>query len=169
MQIILIGILAFTAVAVMEALVYTLRFVTDRRKDELKRRLSSLGTTEAKAVTGLLRKGKLSAIPALDAFLRSIKLTARIENILEQTELEMTVARLFAYCVAGAFLGLVLGLLSDGGMLSIILVVLFGVLPFFFVLFMRSRRSRRLSEQLPEALEMMARSLRAGHALSSAF
>jgi len=97
MQIILIGILAFTAVAVMEALVYTLRFVTDRRKDELKRRLSSLGTTEAKAVTGLLRKGKLSAIPALDAFLRSIKLTARIENILEQTELELTFARLFAY------------------------------------------------------------------------
>ena len=50
MQIILIGILAFTVVAVMEALVYTLRFVTDRRKDELKRRLSSLGTADAKAI-----------------------------------------------------------------------------------------------------------------------
>jgi tight adherence protein B len=170
MQIILIGILAFTAVAVMEALVYTLRFVTDRRKDELKRRLSSIGSAEGgKAVTGLLRKGKLSAIPAIDALLRSITLTARIENILEQTELEMTVARLFAYSAAGAFLGLILGLLSDGGTLSIILVLLFGALPFFFVLFVRSRRSRKLSEQLPEALEMMARSLRAGHALSSAF
>ena len=33
----------------------------------------------------------------------------------------------------------------------------------------RERRSRQLSEQLPEALDMMARSLRAGHALSSAF
>ncbi len=170
MQIILIGILAFTVVAVLEALVYTLRFVTDRRKDELKRRLSSLGTAEGKgALTGLLRKGKLSAIPAIDALLRSIKLTARIENILEQTELEITVARLFAYCGAGAFVGLILGLLSDGGPLSIILVLLFGAVPFMFVLFMRSRRSRKLSEQLPEALEMMARSLRAGHALSSAF
>jgi tight adherence protein B len=169
MQIILIGILAFTAVAVIEALVYTLRFVGDRRKDELKRRLSSLGGAEGKAVTGLLRKGKLSAIPAVDAILRSIKLTARIENILEQTELELTVARLFTFCGAGAFLGLVLGLLSDGGYLSILLVVLFGFMPFMFVLWMRSRRSRKLSEQLPEALEMMARSLRAGHALSSAF
>jgi tight adherence protein B len=170
MQIILIGILAFTAVAVMEALVYTLRFVTDKRKDELKRRLSSLGSSEGgKSVTGLLRKGKLSAIPAIDAVLRSIKLTARIENLLEQTELEMTVARLLSYCGAGAFVGLVLGLLSDGGWLSLILVVLFGALPFMFVMFMRSRRSRKLSEQLPEALEMMARSLRAGHALSSAF
>jgi tight adherence protein B len=170
MQYFLVGILAFTVVAVMEALVYTLRFFTDKRKDELKRRLSSLGTSEGKgAVTGLLRKGKLSAIPAIDALLRSIKVTARIENILEQTELELTVARLFAYCGAAAFVGLILALLSDGGMLSIILVVLFGLSPFVFVLVMRSRRSRKLSEQLPEALEMMARSLRAGHALSSAF
>ena len=122
MQIILIGILAFTVVAVMEALVYTLRFVGDKRKDELKRRLSSLGTSEGKAFTGLLRKGKLSAIPSVDALLRSIKLTARIENILEQTELELTVARLFAYSAGGAFLGLILGLLSDGGFLSIILI-----------------------------------------------
>ena len=32
-----------------------------------------------------------------------------------------------------------------------------------------SKRSRKLSEQLPDALDMMARSLRAGHALPSAF
>jgi tight adherence protein B len=170
MQIILIGVLAFTAVAVLEALFYTLRFFTDRRQDELKRRLSSLGTSEGKGGTaGLLRKGKLSANPTIDALLRSLKVTARLENRLEQTELEMTVARLLGYCAAGAFLGLVLGLLSDGGWLSLILVLLFGFLPLGFAMFMRSRRSRKLSEQLPEALEMMARSLRAGHALSSAF
>jgi tight adherence protein B len=170
MQIILIGVLAFTAVAVLEALFYTLRFFTDRRKDELKRRLSSLGTSEGKGtVTGLLRKGKLSSNPAIDALLRSLSVSARLESILEQTELEMTVARLLGYCGAGAFLGLILGLLSNGGLLSVILVVLFGGLPFMFVLFMRSRRSKKLSEQLPDALEMMARSLRAGHALSSAF
>jgi tight adherence protein B len=170
MQIILIGVLAFTAVAVIEALFYTMRFFGDRRKDELKRRLSSLGTSEGKgAVTGLLRKGKLSANPAIDAILRSVAVTARLEHLLEQTELEMTVARLLAYCGAGAFAGLVVGLLSDGGLFSLILVLLFGGLPLMFVLFMRSRRSRKLSEQLPDALEMMARSLRAGHALSSAF
>jgi tight adherence protein B len=170
MQIILVGILAFTCVAVLEAMAHTIRFVRDRKKDELKRRLSSLGSGgEGKSSAGLLRKGKLSANPAIDAILRSIKISARVENILEQTELDITVARLFGYCGAGAFLGLVLGLLSDGGMMSIILVVLFGAAPFMFVLAVRSRRSRKLSEQLPDALEMMARSLRAGHALSSAF
>jgi tight adherence protein B len=170
MQIILIGVLAFTAVAVMEALFYTLRFFTDRRKDELKRRLSSLGNADAKTSTGgLLRKGKLSANPAIDALLRSLWVSARVEDLLEQTELELTVASLYAYCAAGALLGLVIGLVSDGGWLTLILVILFGWTPFAFVLFMRSRRSRKLSEQLPDALEMMARSLRAGHSLSSAF
>ncbi len=170
MQIILVGILAFTCVAVLEALVYTGRYFRDKKKDELRRRLSSLGMSEGgKASTGLLRKGKLSSNPTVDAILRSIKLSARLESILEQTELDLTVAQLLSLCAGAAFLGLVLGLLSDGGALSLILVALFGSLPFLFVLFMRSRRSRKMSEQLPEALEMMARSLRAGHALSSAF
>ena len=169
MQIILVGILAFTVVAVLEAMVHTLRYVGDKRKDELKRRLSSLGSSEAKATTGLLRKGKLSSNPAIDALLRSISVTARIESMLEQTELQITVAQLFAYSGGAAFVGLMLGLLSDGGMMSILLVVLFAAAPFLFVMFVRARRSSKLSEQLPEALEMMARSLRAGHALSSAF
>jgi tight adherence protein B len=169
MQIILIGVLAFTAVAVLEALTYTLRFVTDRKQDELKRRLSSLGTSESRATSGLLRKGKLAQNPTLDAVLRSLKLSARLEAMLEQTEIDITVARLLGFCAAGGFVGLVLGLLADGGYLSLVLVALFGMTPIFYVSFMRARRSRKLSEQLSDALEMMARSLRAGHALSSAF
>ena len=53
--------------------------------------------------------------------------------------------------------------------MTLVLGGVFGFLPIFFVQFKRSQRSKRLSEQLPDALEMMARSLRAGHALSSAF
>jgi tight adherence protein B len=171
MKIILIGVLAFTAVAVLEAFAYTLRYLKDRKRDELKRRLTALGTTElgGSAVAGLLRRGKLANSASIDSLLRSIKLTARLENLLEQTELEMTVAGLLSYMGAGAFMGLVLGLLSQGPIMTLILTVLFAWLPMMYVLFKRSQRSRRLSEQLPDALEMMARSLRAGHALSSAF
>ena len=46
MKILLIGVAAFTAVALLEALFYTLRFLSDRRRDELKRRLSNLGGGE---------------------------------------------------------------------------------------------------------------------------
>ena len=121
-------------------------------------------------MTGVLRMGKLAVNPAIDALLRSLKVSARLEALLEQTELEMTVAQLLAY----------MGVARDLGLHA------------------RRARPRRdhvrdpaaccsaccrcssscssapsartkLSQQLPDALEMMARSLRAGHALSSAF
>jgi tight adherence protein B len=169
---ILIGVAGLTFFVLLEALAYTLRFLGDRKKDELKRRLSALGSGGAgpgQSAMGVLRMGKLAVNPAIDAMLRSLKVSARLENLLEQTELEMTVASLLAYMMIGAILGFMLAVIGSGGIMFVILPLLFGLLPLFFVLFKRNQRSTRLSQQLPDALEMMARSLRAGHALSSSF
>jgi tight adherence protein B len=170
MKFIVIGVVALTAVILIEAFVYTMRFLSDRRKDELKRRLSNLGSgTGGPVLSGVLRMGKLAANPAIDAILRSLSVAARMEAMLEQTELEMTVAQLLAYMAIGALVGLAIGILGSGGITLVLMPLLFGMLPLFFVMFKRSQRSTKLSQQLPDALEMMARSLRAGHALSSAF
>jgi tight adherence protein B len=167
---ILIGIVGLTAVVLLEALVYTMRYLSDRRHDELKRRLSALGSgTGGPTMMGVLRIGKLAVNPAIDALLRSIKVSARLEALLEQTELEITVAQLLAYCAGGALLGFMITVIGSGGLMFVVLPALFGLIPLFYVLFKRGQRSTRLSQQLPDALEMMARSLRAGHALSSAF
>jgi tight adherence protein B len=171
LKILLIGVIAFTAVAVLEALAHTMRFLSDKKRDELKRRLSALGSSDSggAVVSGLLRRGKLSGSPGMDAFLRSVRLSARLEALLEQTELEMTVAQLLAMCLAGVVLGLLVGFIADAGFMIFVLMALFGFCPIFFVMWKRTQRTNRLSEQLPDALEMMARSLRAGHALSSSF
>ena len=170
MKFILIGVVGLTAVVLLEALVYTMRYLGDRRKDELKRRLSALGSGGGgPQMTGVLRMGKLAVNPAIDAMLRSMKISARLEALLEQTELEITVAQLLAYMGGGAILGFMLAILGSGGVMFAVLPLLFGLLPLFFVLFKRNQRSTKLSQQLPDALEMMARSLRAGHALSSSF
>jgi tight adherence protein B len=167
---ILIGVVGLTAVVLLEALVYTMRYLSDRRKDELKRRLSALGGGGGgPQLAGVLRMGKLAVNPAIDALLRSMKVAARLEALLEQTELEMTVAQLMAYMGIGAILGFMLAVIGSGGIMFAILPLLFGLMPLFFVLFKRNQKNAKLSQQLPDALEMMARSLRAGHALSSAF
>jgi tight adherence protein B len=171
MKFILIGVCGLTAFVLLEALVHTMRYLSDRRKDELKRRLSALGSGggASAGALGVLRMGKLAQNPAIDAMLRSLKLSARLETLLDQTELEITVAQLLAYMMIAAILGLALAVFASSGMMFIILPLLFGLLPLFYVLFKRNQRSARLSQQLPDALEMMARSLRAGHALSSSF
>ncbi len=131
MQIILIGVLAFTVVAVMEALVYTLRFVTDRREGRAQAAPASLGTSDAKAIHGLLRKGKLSASPSSTrSCVRISRHRSASRTCSSRPSSSITVARLLTFCGAGAFLRFILGLLSDGGpVMSLILVVLFGALP----------------------------------------
>lgn len=169
MRAIVIGVVTFAAVFLLEAVVQTLRYFGDRKEDELKRRLQSLGTTEA-VKFGLLRQGRLAASPVLDAILRGIPISQRLEDLLEQAEIPITVARLLSYCGVGALVLYLLGVLTAGGpLMALVLIPVGAGLPIMFVMWKRARRSRKLSEQLPDALDMMGRSLRAGHALSSSF
>jgi tight adherence protein B len=59
--------------------------------------------------------------------------------------------------------------LRTGVLIGLAFAVVGLTIPFLLLTVARAKRSNRLSEQLPEALEMMSRSLRAGHALTSAF
>jgi tight adherence protein B len=166
---IVIGVVTFAAVFLLEAVVQTLRFFGARKEDELKRRLQSLGTAEA-VKFGLLRQGRLSASPVIDAILRGIPVSQRLEDLLEQAEINITVARLLTLCGGAGVLLFLLGALTAGGpLMSLLLLPMGAALPIMFVAWKRTRRSRKLSEQLPDALDMMGRSLRAGHALSSSF
>jgi tight adherence protein B len=168
-QTVVYTLVAFTAIFLLEAVFYTVRYFGDKRSEELKRRLQALGTAEA-GKFALLRQGKLSTSPVIDALLRGVPISQRLEELLEQAEVEMTVARLLAYSAAAAVAFFSLGMLSKGGpLLSLILLPLGGSIPLMLVLVARDRRSKKISEQLPDALDMMARSLRAGHALGSSF
>lgn len=169
MRTILIAVIAVAGFALIEGLFHTLRYFRERKHDELRRRLQSLGASDAGTMS-LLRRGNLSTNPAVDALLRMVPATTRIEALLEQAEVRITVAGLLLVSGVGALIGFVLGLMSSAGIvMSVVLAPIGAVLPFGYVAFMRKRRSNKLSEQLPDALDMMARSLRAGHAMSSSF
>jgi tight adherence protein B len=165
----LIAVVAFAGIFLVEALFYTVRYFSERKADELKRRLQTLGTAEAGRFA-LLRQGRLAASPILDSILRGVPISQRLEDLLEQAEIGITVARLLGYAALCAIASFSLGVFTKGGpVLSLMLLPVGGALPFVFVLIARDRRSQKISEQLPDALDMMARSLRAGHALSSSF
>ena len=83
MHSLLVALLAFAAIFLLEALFYSVRYLSERRTEELKRRLQSLGTVHQGSFA-LLRQGKLSAVPALDALLRVLPFTQRLEPLLEQ-------------------------------------------------------------------------------------
>ncbi len=165
----LIAVCGLALLAALEAGFYALRYLSDRRAQELRRRLQAIGTSGA-LDSRLLRRGRRAVSPALDALLRSLPGVERLERLLEQADSSMTVAQLLGVSALAAAGGAVAGSFARIGPAPLVLLPVLGAaLPLAAVLAGRARRSRKLSEQLPEALAMMARSLRAGHALPSAF
>jgi tight adherence protein B len=67
-----------------------------------------------------------------------------------------------------ACLGLLIGMMRESQILGIGLAVGLGYLPFFFLRLKKQRKSKLFEKQMPEAMELLARSLRAGHTLPSA-
>jgi tight adherence protein B len=168
MKQILIALGALAVVALVEGLYHTVRFFSERRREELRRRLQVLGAPEAGDFT-LLRGGKLSSLPFLDELLRGVPLLERLERIIEQAQVNITVAQLLLFSGLSALAGgTIAGILTSMGM-GVLCAAIGAAMPLMVVLSIRQKRSQKISEQLPDALDMMARSLRAGHALSSAF
>ncbi len=97
----------------------------------------------------------------------------RIFNIrlaMEQADMDISPAKFLAICASLAGLGVAIAVVSP---LSVIwsapLGCILGFLPFIWLWFARSRRLKAFARQLPDALELMARGLRAGHSLAAGF
>jgi len=165
----LIVAIAVALLAALEAAYFVARWFSDRRAAELKRRLQAIGKGGT-LDSSLLRRGRFAASAAMAELVSRLPAAGRIEALLEQADAPLTVAQLFTVSSALAAAALVGAFAMRGDLLAKIALPLGGfALPVAGLLVRRARRSQKLSEQLPEALDMMARSLKAGHALPASF
>src|SRR6266496_1014524 len=165
----LIAAVAVALLAILEAAYFFARWLSDRRAAELKRRLQAIGRTGGLDST-LLRRGRLAATAGMSRFVGAVPGARRIEALLEQADAPLTVAQLLATSVALGLAALAAAaVFRSEALVTFALPAGAASLPILALLVRRTRRSHKLSEQLPEALDMMSRSLRAGHALPSAF
>ncbi len=93
---------------------------------------------------------------------------AGLATWLAESGLGWTSAQLAARVMVAALLGLVLGAAVGSGALSFIFALLGCVAMWIIVRRARARRLAQCDEQMPQALEIMALALRAGHALPGA-
>lgn len=90
--------------------------------------------------------------------------------LFDQAEVTMTVGAFASICLGLGFGSAVLvGAAGLNVLLAPFVGVAFASLPFFWLLFRRKRRLQKFAAQLPEALELIARALRAGHSLAAGF
>jgi tight adherence protein B len=125
-----------------------------REKARQSRLFKDLGQLAAEA--GVLEEG-------------SPTIAQRLEAMIEQSKLNLTVARLLtiAACLALG-LGTLAWLVRRDLMMGAIGTVIGGVLPIAFVRIKQKLQLRRLLGQLPDAFDLMARVIRAGQTMSQA-
>jgi len=121
----------------------------------------------AKASLKLVKEQQsLSNIGVFDALLRrSAKHTSSLGALIEQAGVKVTVGAVLA---ASALLALVTFVitarLTGWAILGLPLAGLVAMIPVTVLKYLRTRRLRQFEEQFPEALDLIGRALRAGHA-----
>ncbi len=93
-----------------------------------------------------------------------------LTRLFEQADVQMTVTKFVAICLGVGSASTVVCLSAGiNYLLAPALGLTFGALPIAWLMFKRKRRLRKFAAQLPEALELVARALRAGHSLAAGF
>jgi tight adherence protein B len=117
----------------------------------------------------LLRDEMLSEIPALDTLLRRSTRISNLQLFLAQAGMEMRAGNLLMLCLGSAVAcGLIVSVLSRSAVFGAVAVLAGAILPYSYVSFQRSKRFGKFEELFPEAIDTLARAVRAGHAFTTA-
>ncbi len=150
-------------------ILYLFRSKLDPESNIVHQRLKAVTLKERRlqAINIMLQRRKLSNILWLDHLLRYIPFLQKIDLILQQSNLRYPLGVFFLIALFLAFFGYAcVFYLTGSHQLSAPAAVLLGIIPLFYIVIKKKNRTKRFEEQLPEALDMLARSLRAGHAFS---
>lgn len=111
----------------------------------------------------------LSSIAQLDALLkRGRKHTAALQQLLEQAGMKATVGQVVLACgVIGLFTGFIVYRVTGWLLLGVPAAGLAAWVPIAVIQYKRTLRMRKFEEQFPEALDLLGRALRAGHAFTT--
>lgn len=171
MTALLISILTFVVVALAFVSVWML-FGTESSQEIVRRRLESVQKTERRdeqsLAIDLLRDEMLSGVPAIHRVLLQWAWPSRLRDFLSQAGLKMKPAKLLMICGLVAIgCGLIIGRFVPRLPIALVAGVLFGLIPIGVVAWLRTRRLRQFEEHFPDALDLLGRAVRAGHAFTT--
>jgi len=165
---------AFVFLGTLGLCVSGVYFLVERpaARKRFRKRMSSIRQSLGPVGPGgsILRDDALSDIPAINRILQRLPPVVALQTALTQAGMATPVATLLQMCLSLGLLALLLGLLLRmPGMLLLLLVGGMTSAPVAVVLVKRQRRFARFEELFPDAIDLLARAVRAGHAFTTAF
>jgi tight adherence protein B len=147
-----------------------LKYFDARRKNQVVGMLQTASGDNAVNVSNLLKEIEAEKPSGLKRMFSSMQFSKHAEEQIQQAGLNWSSTRLLTsmalMMVPGFGLGLLVPFLFNAATTSIVMALFFGSIPYLVVRAKRKKRLDTLEEQFPEALDFLARSMRAGHAFS---
>lgn len=143
------------------------RYGSESRK--MHRRLHALSAQHTAENIRVLRLRQTSALPILERLLSKSGWVQGIERWVLQSGAQTTVSQLLLWCMllASAVWAIAVMMLHQSPMIGAILALAGGFLPIFFLQMKRQKRLKKMEQQLPDALDLITRALRAGSSFSA--
>lgn len=133
----------------------------------LAQRLRDVGSTSPELEAALVRQEEQGPLPAMQRLLGRTGAGLSLAKLIEQSGVRTTTSTFIIVSVGLAAIGVSAVLVFAPVASAAPAGLLAGALPYAFLLQRRSARIRRFEEQFPEALDLLSRALRAGHAFQT--
>lgn len=166
---------ALIVLVVVAGVVFTLASLVDQRNARarlLKERLVNERKSPERAPEdelALLRDEQLSEIPAFDSLLRRSARISQLQEMLAQGGLNLRAGKFLSLSLlAGVAAGLVAYIVSNRAEVGGVALLIGFVLPYSYAAVKRNQRFSKFEELFPEAIDTLARAVRAGHAFTTA-
>ena len=168
----LFSAIIFICVLLLGAAAMNLVFRAEaRRRAAMARRLAEIGPQEvvarAAAIT-LLKEQSFSDIPMIHRLLSRLPSISSLELFLYQAGTPCNPGTLVLLCATLCLAGGVIGSLAGSFVFALIGCIGGAMAPVWWIARLKKKRMAAFEEQFSEAVDLMARALRAGHGLSSA-
>jgi tight adherence protein B len=166
-----IAVLVFVVVTMA---VFAATSLFDERKAQarvLRDRLSAAQGPAEQATpdVALLRDEVLSRIPAFDTFLRRSDRVSELQKMLAQGSVDVRAGNFLMLCAVSAVVFAAIAVIAAGNPLFGWAGGVLGFfIPYAYASHMRTKRFQKFEEKFPEAIDTLARAVRAGHAFTTA-
>ena len=153
-------------------LTYALFLLATRKADERQERLQQRvnEALEGSAFTAdmieIAREDSIGGNPTLNRLLSSLDFVKKLDRMISQADVHITVSRLLAFCAVAGLMAALAAYTLFSTVAIVMLSVLAAALPILHVARTRTKRLRTFNAQLPDTLDLLSRSLAVGHAFS---
>ena len=171
MKIFLVTLVALFLLSVLsiESFLYLRRRLRNSSPTKVRKRLKGVTDLKmGKPSPEILRQRNLSSIPVLNNILYHTPGVRRLDRLAQQANAPYAIG---VYILLSIVLGLIVYFISTQMTMNLGIAVLAGIAasaaPYIYLIITKKNRMEKFLRQLPEALDMIARGLRAGHAFAT--